>query len=137
MTDTLRERILGIALSLHDIPQYEAQLIIALRIAAMAQKNDHNPADYVAQRLGSERLANSFSLVMVAIVQAWPENFQLGRPCCSGMTYDELQFSRVFRYAAMNDRRAFDGALAEMLSGDSRDFIFSRMRCFASEYLAS
>lgn len=131
----LAERICGKTMTLHDMPVCEARLVLAMRIATSAEKTGHEAGPYVAQRLGSVRLANSFSLVMVAVAQHWPDNFQLGRPCCSALTFDEVQFASLFRRAAVNDRRAFDRALAEMLPGEARDFIFARMRSFARDYL--
>ena len=121
---------------LQDIPICEARLVMALRIAVVAESLGPDAPSLVAERLGGARQANDFSLVLAAMGEAWPEPFKVARPCCQKLSWDEQTCAVMFRYAALNDRARFDRLLAEMLDDDARNCIFAMMRQFAKSYLS-
>lgn len=137
MAQAIMDKIVGTKTNIQNMPLCEARLILALRVAVAAQKCGREPAPYVAERLGHPKLADSLSFVIAAVGDAWPENFQIGRPCCAQLTFDEAQFAIMFRMAALGNRPGFDSCLEEMLAEDSRNFIYARLRTFAAEYLGT
>ncbi|MGB5723010.1 MAG: hypothetical protein WBM39_01240 [Parasphingorhabdus sp.] len=126
-----------LALPLADIrtlPSIEAQLIIAFRLAVIASQNDYDYRDQLAERLGGARAVTRILIITETIGFAWPEPFQIGRPCCSLTTHDEIWLIAAIRLAACENRPGFDALSREMISGDARDRIYNDLRGFVATY---
>jgi len=106
---------------------FEANLVVAMRIAIFAHKSGVDPAAHVATRLGSVMLSNQLSLIVEAMGQVWPEPFGVSRPCCGRMSPDEALFVSMLRAAIRGNRAAFDRQTQEMLAEDARTLIYNLM----------
>ena len=115
----------GSSACIHGLTTCEIAFVTSFRMAAMAGKAGQDPAQYVAKRLGSETLSKQLSLIVAAISDAWPDRFTLSRPCCQRMTFDEVTVIGMLRSSGANDRRAFDEILQDMLSEETRDFLYT------------
>ena len=126
-----------LAMPLPDIralPSVEARLIIAFRLAVAASQNDYDCRDQLSDRLGSNRAATRIMILAETIGFAWPEPFQIGRPCCSLTTPDEIWLIAAIRLAACENRPGFDGLSCEMIGGDARERIYNDLRGFVAAY---
>ena len=131
------EIIEKLALSLPDIrklPSVEARLIIAFRLAVVASRNAYDCFDQLSERLGGRLAATRILILAETIGFAWPEKFQIGRPCCSQTTPDEIWLAAALRLAAGNNRPAFDSLSCEMLGDGERERIFPDLRNFVAAY---
>ncbi len=131
------EIIEKLALSLPDIrklPSVEARLIIAFRLAVVASRNAYDCFDHLSERLGGKLAATRILILAETIGFAWPEKFQIGRPCCSQTTPDEIWLAAALRLAAGNNRPAFDSLSCEMLGDGERERIFTDLRNFVAAY---
>lgn len=134
------ETLEKLAMPLPDIrtlPSVEARLIIAFRLAVIASQHDYDCWDQLAQRLGGERAATRILIIAETIGFAWPEPFQIGRPCCSLTTPDEIWLIAAIRLAACENRPGFDSLSCEMIGGDARDRIYNDLRGFVATYAGS
>ena len=126
-----------LAMPLPDIralPSVEARLIIAFRLAVAASQNDYDCRDQLSDRLGSNRAATRIMILAETIGFAWPEPFQIGRPCCSLTTLDEIWLIAAIRLAACENRPGFDALSCEMIGGDARERIYNDLRGFVAAY---
>tara|TARA_R110000772_G_scaffold18400_11_gene51444 strand:+ start:529 stop:945 length:417 start_codon:yes stop_codon:yes gene_type:complete len=126
-----------LAMPLPDIralPSVEARLIIAFRLAVAASQNDYDCRDQLSDRLGGNRTATRIMILAETIGFAWPEPFQIGRPCCSLTTPDEIWLIAAIRLAACENRPGFDGLSCEMIGGDARERIYNDLRGFVAAY---
>ena len=83
------------------------------------------------------RLATRILIMAETIGFAWAEPFQIGRPCCSQTTPDEIWLVAALRLAAGNNRPAFDSLSCEMLGDSERERIFNDLRNFVAAYTGS
>ena len=90
------------------IPAVEARLIIAFRLAVVAYKNDYDCSEQLSDRLGGKLAAKRILILAETIGCAWPEPFQIGRPCGWQVTPDEMWLAASIRLAATGNRPAFD-----------------------------
>ncbi len=109
---------------LHDMTGMEINIVASFRIAAMMGKAGQDPAPYIVKRLRSAALSKQLSLIVSAIGHVWPDNFQLSRPCCPRMTFDEVTVIAMLRTAGSRNRPGFDELLRDMLAEDARDFLY-------------
>jgi len=126
-----------LAMPLPDIralPSVEARLIIAFRLAVAASQNDYDCRDQLSDRLGGNRAATRIMILAETIGFAWPEPFQIGRPCCSLTTPDEIWLIAAIRLAACENRPGCDGLSCEMIGGDARERIYNDLRGFVAAY---
>lgn len=126
-----------LALPLPDIrtlPSVEARLIIAFRLAVIASRNDYDCWDQLSERLGGDRATTRILIVAETIGFAWPEPFQIGRPCCSLTTPDEIWLLAAIRLAACENRPGFDALSCEMIGDGARERIYNDLRNFVAVY---
>ena len=126
-----------LAMPLPDIrtlPSVEARLIIAFRLAVIASQNDFDCREQLSERLGSNRAATRILIMAETVGYAWPEPFQIGRPCCSRTTPDEIWLIAAIRLAACQNRPGFDALSCEMIGGDARERIYNDLRGFVATY---
>ncbi len=126
-----------LALPLPDIgalPSVEARLIIAFRLVVAAGQNDYDCRDQLSERLGGDRAATQILIIAETIGFAWPEPFQIGRPCCSLTTPDEIWLITAIRLAACENRPGFDALSCEMIGDDARERIYNDLRNFVAAY---
>ena len=138
--DRLGEILEKLLLPLPDIrtmPAVEARLIIAFRLAVVAIKNDYDCSTQLADRLGGKLAATRILILAETLGFAWPEPFQIGRPCCSQVTPDETWLLAALRMAAGKNRPGFDSLTCEMIGDDERERIFTDLRNFVGAYTGS
>ncbi len=126
-----------LALPLPDIrtlPSVEARLIIAFRLAVIANQNDYDCREQLSERLGGDRAATRLLMIAETIGFAWPEPFQIGRACCSQTTHDEIWLIAAIRLAAGENRPGFDMLSCEMIGDDGRERIYNDLRNFVATY---
>lgn len=116
------------------IPAVEARLIIAFRLAVVAYKNDYDCSEQLSDRLGGKQAATRILILAETIGFAWPEPFQIGRPCCSQVSPDEMWLAASIRLAAAGNRPAFDTLTCEMIGEDERERIYNDLRNFVAAY---
>ncbi|MEH6791570.1 hypothetical protein [Parasphingorhabdus sp.] len=116
------------------MPAVEARLIIAFRLAVVALKNDYDCREQLSDRLGGKLAATRMLILAETIGFAWPEAFQIGRPCCSRTTPDEIWLAAAIRLAAGGNRPAFDLLSCEMIGDSERERIFIDLRNFVAAY---
>ncbi|MEZ5710604.1 MAG: hypothetical protein R3E02_14595 [Blastomonas sp.] len=122
-------RLAGLGLfsaTLIDLPVLEAQLVVALRVAACAGKAGRDVDEHLTERLGSPAASARFSVLVATLADVWPETFHLSRPCCGKLTHDEWEYARLLRHCVNRNRPAFDRQLCDMIDMDSRDCLHDR-----------
>ena len=119
------------------IPAVEARLIIAFRLAVVAYKNDYDCSEQLSDRLGGKLAAKRILILAETIGCAWPEPFQIGRPCGWQVTPDEMWLAASIRLAATGNRPAFDTLTREMIGDDERERIYNDLRNFVAVYSGS
>jgi hypothetical protein len=105
-------------------PSAAHRIIRALRIAALAKAGAVDPQARLAELLGSEAAARAFTLLLIAMGQAWPDPLTVFRPCCPRLTHDEMTMLAMLHHAERGDRPAFDTLLADMIGMDARDCLY-------------
>jgi hypothetical protein len=138
--DRLGEILEKLLLPLPDIrtlPSVEARLIIAFRLAVVASKHQYDCEENLADRLGGRRAATRLMILAETIGSAWPEPFQIGRPCCSQTTPDEIWLIAAIRLAAGANRPAFDSLSCEMIGDGERERIYNDLHNFVAVYTGS
>ncbi|NCN84249.1 MAG: hypothetical protein GW808_05480 [Sphingomonadales bacterium] len=131
------EKLLVPLPDIRTMPAVEARLIIAFRLAVVAIKNDYDCAEQLSDRLGGKLAATRILILAETLGFAWPEPFQIGRPCCSQVTPDEIWLVAAIRMAAGGNRPAFDSLTCEMIGDDERERIFNDLRNFVAAYSGS
>ena len=116
------------------LPSVEARLIIAFRLAVVASQHDFDCRDQLSERLGGDRAATWILIIAETVGLAWPEPFQIGRPCCSQTTPDEIWLIAAIRLAARENRPGFDALSCEMIGDDARERIYNDLRGFVAAY---
>jgi hypothetical protein len=109
-----------------DMDVRDARHILAARSWCILRGADLDPMPRVQGYVLSGLVALRFGLLMETITQIWPEPFAIHRPCCSLVSIDEYVLIHAIRLAAIGHRPKFDTLLCEMLSGESRDLLFTR-----------
>ncbi|WP_417592466.1 hypothetical protein [Parasphingorhabdus sp.] len=131
------EIIEKLALSLPDIrtlPSVEARLIIAFRLAVVATRNAYDCFDHLSDRLGGRLAATRILILAETIGSAWPEPFQIGRPCCSQTTHDEIWLIASIRLAVCENRPGYDALCCDMIGDGERERIYNDLRNFVAVY---
>lgn len=131
------ERLVMPSPDIRTLPAIEARLIIAMRVAVMARVHDLDCRERLSERLGSDLAATRMLILAETIGHAWPEPFQIARPCCSQTTPDETMLVAGIRLAASGNRPAYDALTGEMLGACERERIFTDLRHFAAAYIAA
>lgn len=131
------EKLLMPLPDIRTMPAVEARLIIAFRLAIIGVQNDYDCAEHLSDRLGGKLAATRILILAETIGFAWAEPFQIGRPCCSRTTPDEIWLVAALRLAAGNNRPAFDSLSCEMLGDSERERIFTDLRNFVAAYNGS
>ena len=116
------------------MPVVEAKLIIAFRLAVVATKNAYDGGENLSERLGGKLAATRIMILAETIGFAWPDPFQIGRPCCSQVTPDEILLLAAMRMAAGDNRPGFDSLTFEMIGDSERDRIYTDLRNFVAAY---
>lgn len=119
------------------MPAVEARLIIAFRLAVLALKNEYDGSEQLSDRLGGQLAATRILILAETIGFAWPEPFQIGRPCCSQTTPDEIWLAAAIRLAAGGNRPAFDLLSCEMIGDSERERIYIDLRNFVAAYVGA
>jgi len=119
------------------MPAVEAKLIIAFRLAVLAMKNEYECGEQLSDRLGGKQAATRILILAETIGFAWPEPFQIGRPCCSQTTPDEIWLAAAIRLAANGNQPAFDLLSCEMIGDSERERIFTDLRNFVAAYIGA
>ncbi|WP_417622759.1 hypothetical protein [Parasphingorhabdus sp.] len=119
------------------LPSVEAKLIIAFRLTVIASQNAYDCIDHLADRLGGRLAATRILILAETIGSAWQEPFQIGRPCCSQTTHDEIWLIAAIRLAAGANRPAFDSLSCEMLGDGERERIYNDLCNFVAAYARS
>ena len=100
------EKLLMPLPDIRTMPAVEARLIIAFRLAIIGIQNHYECTDHLSDRLGGRLAATRILILAETIGFAWSEPFQIGRPCCSRTTPDEIWLVAALRLAAGNNRPA-------------------------------
>lgn len=116
------------------LPSVEAKLIIAFRLAVVASQNSFDCLDHLSDRLGGRRAATRILILAETIGSAWQEPFQIGRPCSSLTTPDEIWLVAAIRLAAGENRPGFDSLSREMLGDCERERIYQDLSNFVAAY---
>ncbi len=128
------EKLLVPLPDIRTLPSVEARLIIAFRLAVIASKNEYDCLDHLSDRLGGRRAATRILILAETIGSAWQEPFQIGRPCCSQTTPDEIWLMAAIRLAAGDNRPGFDSLSCEMLGDCERERIYQDLENFVAAY---
>tara|TARA_R110002110_G_scaffold542_6_gene2081 strand:+ start:2215 stop:2700 length:486 start_codon:yes stop_codon:yes gene_type:complete len=128
------EKLLMPLPDIRTMPAVEARLIIAFRLAIIGIQNHYECTDHLSDRLGGRLAATRILILAETIGFAWSEPFQIGRPCCSRTTPDEIWLVAALRLAAGNNRPGFDSLSCEMLGDSERERIFNDLRNFIAAY---
>ncbi|MEO9601552.1 hypothetical protein [Parasphingorhabdus sp.] len=134
MLGEILEKLMVPLPDIRTLPSVEARLIIAFRLAVVATKSEYDCKEYLSDRLGGELAANRILILAETIGFAWPEPFQIGRPCCSQTTPDEIWLMAAIRLAAGGNRPGFDMLSCEMIGDGERERIFNDLSNFVAAY---
>ncbi|MEO9634728.1 MAG: hypothetical protein ABJF89_12940 [Parasphingorhabdus sp.] len=135
--EEILEKLLLPSPDIRTLPAVEAKLIIAFRLAVVASKNEYDFKERLADRLGGERAATRILILAETIGAAWPERFQIGRPCCSLTTPEEIWLIASIRLAAGGNRPAFDSLSCEMIGESERERIYTDLCGFVAAYMGT
>lgn len=109
------------------LPACDARIILAMRTWFLARQAGLNGHKRLTARLGSAMRARDLALLMEVAGAAWPQPFELARPCCAMVTVDEMLLIGAIRAGRTADRAGFDRLLGEMMGQDGRDLIWPRL----------
>ncbi|ATW03979.1 hypothetical protein [Sphingorhabdus sp. YGSMI21] len=133
MSEILEKLLLPLP-DIRSLPSVEAKLIIAFRLAVVASQNSYDCLDHLSERLGGRRAATRILILAETIGAAWQEPFQIGRPCSSLTTPDEIWLVAAIRLAAGDNRPGFDSLSHEMLGDCERERIYHDLGNFVAAY---
>lgn len=105
-------------------PLIAAQLILAQRLYMLFERAGRDPLPDLAVRLHSMSAAHAVATLSRTVMQDWPENFLLRRPCCPQMSPDEALLAEITLAAALGDRTAAHEAMRDMLPHKARERLF-------------
>ena len=109
---------------LSELRKEHVPLLASLRMWAVMRKMSWCPMGAVAERLGSQRAAAHFHLMLEEIGAAWPEPFCVSPPCSPRLSHDEATFVEMIAVASRGNRPAFDRLLSDLLPADERERLF-------------
>ncbi|VWX59083.1 hypothetical protein [Sphingorhabdus sp. 109] len=136
MTEILEKLLLPLP-DIRSLPAVEAKLIIAFRLAVVASQNSLDCLDNLSDRLGGRQAATRMLILAETIGSAWQEPFQIGRPCSSLTTPDEIWLVAAIRLAAGDNRPGFDVLSCEMLGDCERERIYQDLGNFVAAYTST
>lgn len=70
-------------------------IVLGTRLTVIWTNADKDPLPDLAQRFRSVEAARAIMALVSHIDTAWPEHFMVSRPCCAGMTPDEVLLASV------------------------------------------
>jgi len=111
---------------LFDLPSRDARHILAMRCWCLLRQSGLDPTSRLSELLLADRAGQRFNVLMVAVVQVWPEPFVVHRRCCAITSLDEGILLRALQLAAVRARPQFDALLYEMIPDDARNVMFAR-----------
>ena len=101
-----------------DLGRHELRFIFALRCIALHQKAGQDPLAFLAVKLGSVTVAGKAIELAETASRFWPEKVHVARPCCRGLSHDEVTLAALVRHAAGRDRAAFDAQVEGLVRSE-------------------
>jgi hypothetical protein len=109
---------------LRNMPARDARLASALRLWVVMNKLGRCPMRAVAERLGCERAAAHFHLMLEEVGAAWPDPFCVSPPCCPRLSHDEALVIDMVRLGGAADQPGFDRLLCDLIPADMRERLY-------------
>ncbi|MFC4292907.1 hypothetical protein ACFOWX_10830 [Sphingorhabdus arenilitoris] len=109
---------------LYDVPKNDACLILSVRSWFVMRHAGEDPLPHISRYLGSSIIAMRFGVMMEVVQQIWPDRFAICRPCCRGVSIDEMLLIRLIRAAREGAAPVFDQLCAEMIGRDGRHLLY-------------
>ena len=82
-------------------------VVMTLRLCALFERAGREPLGELSTRFASVTAARALLDLSHEITAAWPEPYTCARPCCMGMTPDEITLAALVRAALHVDRAGF------------------------------
>lgn len=117
-TGNLAATIAGLARTpaLRERSELAQEVILAIRLCALAARDGVDPLPALALRLRHCEAAVAVHELVRAVTRHWPEPFGVGRACCQRLSPDEATLGRMVEAGQRRNRgefgRAIDGFVA-------------------------
>jgi hypothetical protein len=116
------------------IPAAHMRIVVAMRIAVLARSKRQDPKPYLVRQLGDEIAARHFAHIVELMSDCWPEPLAVHRPCCSGVSYDEMLMLDLTTAVVQREPQHFHGLLGEMIGRSDREKLHLVFTKFASRF---
>jgi hypothetical protein len=111
---------------LPDMQSTDTRYILAARCWCILRRAAIDPHKRISGYLGCPNATLQFNLLMEVVTQIWPQPFAIFRPCCGGVSVDEMLLVQAIGLANVQTRPQFETLLKEMLPDDALDLFFTR-----------
>ncbi len=122
---------------LHDLSPIQIRLIQGIRMCVACRNGPEDAAELLSVRFGSVTAAKAAQNVAARLGDAWPQPFEIMRPCCRRTTPDEVTAAQMLLSVQLGDRRAFGDACGELLADTHHDGIYDAMALFTGALRAA
>ena len=109
---------------LRQLPLMTIHIVKAVRLCALIEAAGQDPLEDMARRLRSMEAARALLSLAQLTGTAWPEPFQINRPCCMSMSPDETALADMVWAATQRESRLFAGAVKDMIGEAWHDILF-------------
>lgn len=96
---------------LRETSQLAQEVVLAIRLCAMAARNGSDPLPALALRLRHCEAAFAVHELVRAVTRHWPEPFGVGRACCQRLSPDEATLARMIEAGQRRSRADFMHAI--------------------------
>lgn len=99
-------------------------VVIAIRLCAMAAREQADPLAAIALQLGNCEAAFAVHELVRTVTRTWPERFVVGRACCQRLSPDEATLADLVEAAAARAREGFNRAIEGFVRHDRHDALW-------------
>ncbi len=100
------------------LPLPALHLVMAMRLGALFEAAGRDPVSELTTRYRSVTKAVAVLNFTEEAVRVWPARFVVNRPCCLGLTADEMTVAMLARTARRGDREGFSRAINDLIRSD-------------------
>ena len=96
---------------LHERTPLAQDVILSIRLCALAARDGSDPLPALALRLRHCEAAFAVHELVRAVTRHWPEAFGVGRACCQRLSPDEATLARMVEAGQQRNRAEFGAAI--------------------------
>jgi len=110
--------------ALHVLTARAQAVVIAIRLCALAARENADPVATLALQMGNCEAAFAVHAFARTVTRTWPERFMVGRACCQRLSPDEATLAALVQAGATRDREGFSRAIEGFIRHDRHEALW-------------